>query len=57
VRQEAPKLAERTTDPDVRRAALDLRTRIEPDPMQVQLLALTCALLAFLTAWFYLHKH
>jgi hypothetical protein len=57
VREQAPKLAERTQDPLVKKAALDLRRRIEPDPVQLYLLGLTLALLAFLTAWFYLHKH
>ena len=57
VRDEAPKLAERTQDPEVRRAALELRKRIDPDPLQLYLLGLTFALLAFLTSWFYLHKH
>jgi hypothetical protein len=54
VRDQAPKLAERTADPLVRQAALDLRRRIDPDPLQLYLLGLTLALLAFLTAWFYL---
>jgi hypothetical protein len=57
VRDEAPKLAERTQDPEVRRAALELRKRIDPDPLQLYLLGLTFALLVFLTSWFYLHKH
>ena len=57
VRDEAPKLAERTQDPEVRRAALELRKRIDPDPLQLYLLGLTFVLLAFLTTWFYLHKH
>jgi len=57
VREEAPKLAERTQDPKVREAALDLRRRIEPDKIQLYLLGLTLALLTFLTAWFYLHGH
>ena len=57
VREGAPKLAERTQDPRVREAALDLRKRIDPDPIQLYLLGLTFALLAFLTSWFYLHKH
>jgi hypothetical protein len=56
VRQDAAKLAERTQDPLVRQAALDLRKRIDPDPIQLYLLGLTLALLAFLTSWFYLHK-
>jgi hypothetical protein len=57
VRSEAPKLAQKTDNPDVKKAALDLRRRIEPDPLQLYMLALTFALLAFLTAWFYWHKH
>ncbi|HKQ70338.1 MAG TPA: hypothetical protein VJT73_13405 [Polyangiaceae bacterium] len=57
VRNEAPKLAGRTENPDVKKAALDLRRRLEPDPVQLYLLGLTFALLAFLTAWFYLHRH
>jgi hypothetical protein len=57
VRSGAPALAERTTDPAVRQAALDLRRRIEPDPAQLYLLGLTLALLVFLVAWFYLHTH
>ena len=57
VRTGAPALAERTTDPLVRAAALDLRRRIEPDPAQLYLLGLTFALLLFLVTWFYLHKH
>ena len=57
VREEAPKLADRTQDPDVRRAALELRQRIDPDPLQLYLLGLTFALLVFLTSWFYLHKN
>jgi hypothetical protein len=56
VRAEAPRLAERTSDPRVRRAALELRRRIEPDPMQLYLLVLAGLLLAFLTLWFYAHK-
>jgi hypothetical protein len=57
VRTGAPALAERTTDPAVKKAALDLRRRIEPDPAQLYLMGLTLALLVFLVAWFYLHQH
>ena len=57
VRLEAPKLAERAEDAGVRKAALDLRKRIEPDPLQLYLLGLTLLLLVFLSAWFYLHQH
>jgi hypothetical protein len=57
VRTGAPALAERATDPEVKKAALELRRRIEPDPAQLYLLGLTFALLVFLVIWFYLHKH
>lgn len=57
VKAKAPLLAERTPDPRVRRAALELRDRIEPDPMQLYLFALAGLLLVFLTFWFYAHKH
>ncbi len=51
VRAEAEGLAERTQSPAVRAAALELRRRIGPDPLAKYLLALTAALLLFLT-WF-----
>lgn len=57
VRSGAPALAEKTTDPAVKNAALDLRRRIEPHPAQLYLLGLTVALLVFLSAWFYAHQH
>jgi len=57
VRSDAPKLAEKTDNAEVKKAALDLRRRIEPDPLQLYMLGLTLLLLGFLTAWFYLHKH
>jgi hypothetical protein len=57
VRELAPKLAARTENSAVRKAALDLKRRTEPDPVQLYLLGLTLVLLVFLTAWFYLHKH
>jgi hypothetical protein len=54
VRDEAEALAERAESPAVRDAALELRRRIEPDPLVKYLLALTGALLLFL-AWFAYH--
>ena len=57
VRTGAPALAESASNPEVKKAALELRRRIEPDPAQLYLLGLTLALLVFLVAWFYLHKH
>lgn len=56
VRAVAPGLAERATDPIVKQAALDLRARIEPDPMSRWVVLGTGALLAFLVAWFYGHR-
>ena len=58
VRRNAPALAERTDDPAVRRAALELRRRIDPDPLYKYLLAASVILLASLTAYAYLgHSH
>lgn len=55
VREEAPALAERAESPAVRAAALELRRRIEPDPLAKYLLALTAALLLLLAYWAYHH--
>jgi hypothetical protein len=54
VRKEAEPLASRATNEDVRRAALELRRRIEPDPLAKTLLAVSVLLLVFLTLWAYL---
>jgi len=53
VRREAPELARRTRDEAVRRAALELRRRIDPDPLLVVLLVFALSLFAFLVAWIY----
>lgn len=55
VRKEAEPLASRTENPEVRKAALELRRRIEPDPLARQLLLLSVLLLCFLTYWAYSH--
>jgi hypothetical protein len=55
VRAEADALAERAESPAVRDAALELRRRIEPDPLAKYLLALTAALLLSLAYWAYHH--
>lgn len=57
VRVEAPKLAERATDPEVSKAARELRKRLDPDPLAYVVLSLTTALLAFLSGWFLWHSH
>jgi len=55
VRAEAEALAERTESPAVRDAALELRRRIDPDPLAKYLLALTAALLLSLAYFAYHH--
>jgi hypothetical protein len=55
VREEAESLAERAESPAVRDAALELRRRIEPDPLAKYLLALTAALLLSLAYFAYHH--
>jgi hypothetical protein len=53
VRRDAPGVAERATDPGVRAAALELRERIEPDPVARYLLFASTLLLVLLTIWAY----
>jgi hypothetical protein len=53
VRRAAPELARRTSDPAVRRAALELRQRIDPDPLLVVLLLFSLSLFAMIVAWIY----
>lgn len=53
VRAEAPALALRSTDDAVRRAARELRQRIDPDPLLVVLLVFALSLFAFLVVWIY----
>ncbi len=58
VREGAPKLAESTDNPDVARAARELRSRIEADPLAIKLMIGIFALLTLLTSWVYFfHKH
>jgi len=53
VRREAERLAAKTDDPAVREAALELRRRIEPDPLARYLLLISLLLLVFLVIWAY----
>jgi hypothetical protein len=53
VRRNAPSLAARSTDAEVKKAALELRRRIDPDPLLVLLLMLAVSLFVFLVAWVY----
>ncbi len=58
VREHAAAVAGAAKAEDVRRAALELRSRIDPDPLVKYLLAASVALLAFLVAWSYTwHDH
>ena len=56
IRREAPELARRTRDEAVRLGALELRRRIDPDPLLLVLLALSVVLFAFITLWIYLSR-
>jgi hypothetical protein len=53
VRKEAPALARKSPDERVRRAALELRQRIDPDPLLVVMLVLALSLFAFIATWIY----
>ncbi len=55
VREGAPKLASRTSDDAIKRAAQTLRERIEPDPTSKALFFIAAALLVVLTAWWVTH--
>jgi hypothetical protein len=57
VRESAPKLAASTEDPVVRASALDLRSRIDADPIAKALLVFTGALLVALTVWWVVRAH
>jgi hypothetical protein len=57
VRREAPALARQTEDDAVRRAARELRRRLDPDPLAVYILMAAGVLLAFLAGWYWLHPH
>jgi hypothetical protein len=58
VRAHAEAVAHRTERPEVRDAALELRRRIEPDPLGRYLLVVSVALLTFLVIWAYVgHGH
>ena len=55
VRREAPALAKRTDRAAVRRAALELRKRLDPDPLATYMLIAAALLLVFLAAWYWSH--
>jgi hypothetical protein len=53
VREDAPRLAASTTDPAVKAAALELRRRIDPDPLSRFIVLISALLLVFLAVWAY----
>jgi hypothetical protein len=53
VRRDAEKLAASSSDPTVRDAALELRRRIDMDPLARYLILISVLLLAFLSVWAY----
>jgi len=53
VRRDAERVARATESPAVREAALELRRRIEPDPLAKYLIAVSVGLLIALSAWAY----
>ena len=55
VREGAQRLAETATRDDVRRAARDLRKRVDPDPLMTYLLLAAIALLAALSVHYWTH--
>lgn len=57
VRREAAAVAAAAADPAVRRAARELRRRIDPDPLARYLLFVGVALLVVLVAWTYGTPH
>jgi hypothetical protein len=55
VREDAPRLADSTSDDRIRAAARTLAERTRPEPLAVVLLALTAALLVALGAFWMVH--
>jgi hypothetical protein len=55
VRAGTAELIARSEDDEIRRAAGELRQRVQPDPLALWLLGLTALLLAFLTGWWIAH--
>lgn len=53
VRANAERVAESATESDVKQAALELRKRIDPDPLVLKLLFSAVGLFLFLVAWSY----
>lgn len=56
IRTDAEALADKSEDPLVRDAALELRRRIDPDPLVKYILLASVLLLAFLVLYVYSHR-
>jgi hypothetical protein len=57
IRREAPDLAKSAESDEVKDAALELRRRIDPDPLALILMFLAVALLFVLASYYWMHKH
>ena len=57
IRRDSDELAEKSEDPLVRDAALELRRRIDPDPLVKYILLASVLLLGFLVLYVYTHRH
>lgn len=57
VRKEAPELVRSSEDQAVKNAAMELRRRINPDPVALILMFLAAGLLAVLATYYWTHKH
>ncbi len=57
VREGAAKLAQESDDDEVKRAAKELLSRIEPDPLAKVLVLGAALLLAILSGWYWTHPH
>ena len=55
VRREAPELAARAEDPEVKKAALELRSRTAADPLALVLFGLAALVVAVLSLWWLVH--
>jgi anti-sigma factor RsiW len=56
VRSDAPELARKTDDVEIRDAARQLRRRVDPDPMALLLVGLAALLLLVLSGYYWTHK-
>jgi hypothetical protein len=56
VREEAARLADSSEPDEVRRAARDLRRRVDPDPVMIYLLLAAVALLGVLAIYYWTHQ-